>query len=384
MAMYTRSLKPPTKNFFLFGPRGTGKSTWVKQNFPGAAYFDLLKMSTYLKLQQDPTLFSKEVGACSQGSWIIVDEIQKLPFLLDEIHSLIENSDFKFVLSGSSARKLKRQEANLLAGRAITKHFFPLTFEELREDFQLIDALKFGTLPSLFKQETGEEKIEFLMAYATNYLKEEIQQEAAVKNLSSFSRFLSVAALMNGQKVNLSNLARDSGVARPTVQGYFQILVETLIGSILPAWPIKIRVKEVDHPKFYFFDPGIVRALLNHLYDPLDSIEKGILLETYMLHELKAHLSSRILGGEFYYWGTHSGIEVDFVWVRGKRAIGFEIKSSNQWKSNFSDGLKILLERGKIEKAFGIYLGTEALVDHEIRIFPVLDFLQKLSKNQIF
>lgn len=384
MSMYTRSLKAVQKSFFLFGPRGTGKSTWVKQHYPNAVFFDLLKTQVFLRFQQDPTLFRKEVDALPKNSWIVIDEIQKLPILLDDVHSLIEESQLKFILTGSSARKLKHQGANLLAGRAITKQFFPLTIEELGDDFNLEEALKFGTLPAVVSEKTELGKIEFLEAYTLTYLKEEIQQEAVVKNLSSFSRFLTVAALSNGQKMNISNLSRDAGVARPTAQGYFQVLVDTLIGTLLPAWSLKLRVKEVDHPKFYFFDPGSVRSILNRLRDPLESIERGTLLETYLLNEMKAHISSRSLGGEFYYWGIHGGMEADFIWVRGKTAIGFEIKASPRWRSEYSDALNTLRREGKIQMGFGIYLGTEILRDETIEVLPLKDFMVLLNGNKVF
>lgn len=384
MVMYTRSLRPPQDSFFLFGPRGTGKSTWVKQHFPQAAYFDLLNTSLYLRLQQDPSHFRKAVEALPKKSWVVVDEIQKLPQLLNEVHSLIEDHGFKFVLTGSSARKLKREGANLLAGRALTKYFFPLTYEELGKDFNLEEILRFGSLPAVFSKSDTQIKIEFLESYTLTYLREEIQQEAAVKNLSNFGRFLSIAAISNGQKLNLANLARDAGVARPTVQGYFQILIDTLVGTLLPAWPIKLRVKEVDHPKFYFFDPGAIRALTQRLRDPLDSIERGNLLETYLLHEMRAHVASRSLGGEFYYWGTHGGVEVDLIWSRGKIAVGFEVKSSSRWKSEYSHALRILLNENKISKAFGVYLGSETLSDQGVTVLPIEEFLKRMGQNHIF
>lgn len=192
---YKRSLAPPSKSFFLFGPRGTGKSTWVKEHFPTAHYFDLLQTRNFLRFQIDPSLFRKEVEALSAGQWVVIDEVQKLPILLDEVHSLIEEKKIRFVLTGSSARKLKRQSTNLLAGRAITKNFFPLTAEEMGADFDLSRVLEFGSLPAVICSQNLQEKIEFLEAYANTYLKEEIQQEALVKNLSSFTKFISVAAL---------------------------------------------------------------------------------------------------------------------------------------------------------------------------------------------
>ena len=229
------------------------------------------------------------------------------------MHGLIADhgARYRFALSGSSARKLRRLDVNLLAGRAINRTFFPLTSAELDFRFDVDDVLQFGMLPSVRSE--PRHAIDILEAYSANYIKEEIQQEALVKNLDSFTRFLEIAALINGQVANTSGIARDAGVPRPTVQRYFEVLTDTLIGVWLPAWRPRAKVKEVAHPKFYFFDTGVVRALLQRLREPLEAAERGHMLETLVLHELRAAISIATVGGTIAYWRTPSGSEVDFI-----------------------------------------------------------------------
>lgn len=362
MTIIKRSLILPEKSFFLFGPRATGKSTWLKEVLPKALRFDLLKSSTYLELLKNPALL-REIIDEKSPEWIIIDEIQKLPGILDEVHSIIfdYNGKIKFALTGSSARKLKRENANLLAGRALTRNFFPLTLEELDNQKNIDQLLLFGSLPEISQLISAEEKIDYLSSYVDTYLKEEIQQETRIRDLSSFTRFLCVSAILNGQILNLSNIARDCGLARSTVQGHFSILIDTLLGSLIMPYRPKAKIKEVSSPKFYFFDPGIVNALKGNLTSPLESMEKGFLLETFFLNELKAINSYHRHNGEIYFWRTADGNEVDFIFKKGKKLIGFEIKSSKDWKKDFNYGLETLLAEGVIHKAYGIYLGERAL-----------------------
>ena len=260
MAMFTRRLRLPERSFFLFGPRGTGKTTWLRSVLPSALWFDLLRMGTFLELSQRPDRFRQQVEAQPRGSWVVVDEVQRLPALLNEVHALIAEHGraYRFALSGSSARKLKRLDVNLLAGRAINRQCLPLTAAELDLGFDVDDVLRFGLLPQVRSDPAFA--VDTLDAYVSNYLREEIQQEALVRRLDSFARFLQVAALMNGQVVNMAGVARDAGVARPTVQGYFETLSDTLIGVWLPAWRRRAKVKEVASPKFYLFDSGVAVA----------------------------------------------------------------------------------------------------------------------------
>ena len=381
--MYTRLLPVPKHTFFLFGPRGTGKTTWLRMAFKTAKWIDLLRSDELLRLLRQPGQLRFEVEALKKGSWIVIDEIQKVPLLLNEIHALIADHGqrYHFALSGSSARKLKRLDLNLLAGRVFNRKFYPLTGAELKYDFQVDDLLKYGTLPKVCAE--PKHRVDILEAYAANYIREEIQQEALVLNLASFSRFLEVAAIMNGQVVSVANIARDAGVARPTVQRYFDALVDTLVGTWLPAWRAKIKVKEVAHPKFYFFDPGVIRAIQNRLRDPLESAERGPLLETLILHELRAWINIANCGGDLYYWGTPSQAEVDFIWSRGRTAVGFEVKSATIWKTDYGKTLNELHREGRLKRCFAVYLGDIRLKDHAIQVLPVKEFMRDLAQGKI-
>ena len=371
--MYKRLLPLPKRSFFLFGPRGTGKSVWLQQVLAESPLrIDLLRSGEFLRYKRDPGLLAREVAALGEDSaWIIIDEVQKLPELLDEVHALLFTSDrHRFALSGSSARRLKRSEANMLAGRALSRKMFPLSALETEADFSLRNALRYGQLPMSVTAATEGEKIDFLDAYIENYLREEIQQEALTRNLDSFYRFLTVAATVNGQLLNVANIAREVGVARSTVQGYFSILEDTLLGWYLPAWRNRAKVKEVAHVKFYLFDCGVQRALTGLHREKPSSGETGTLFETFVLNEFRALNSWLSLGARFFFWRTPSGNEVDLIWRCGNRAAGFEIKSTSTWKSSFNKGLNALLEAGEIEQAFGIYRGERTQKHGKVTVLP--------------
>lgn len=382
--MFTRRYPVPDHSFFLFGPRGTGKTTWLRQVLPGALWFDLLRTHTLLALTRQPESFRQQIEARPRGSWIVVDEVQRLAGLLNEVHALIAETGrrYRFALSGSSARKLKRMDVNLLAGRAINRQFFPLTAAELDYDFDPDRVLRFGLLPQIHAEPAHA--LDVLDAYVANYIREEIQQEALVRSLDSFARFLEVATLMNGQIVNVAGLARDAAVARPTVQGYFEVLVDTLIGFWLPAWQRRAKVKEVASPKFYLFDPGVARALAGRAREPLEGMERGFLLETWVLHELRAAMAFHNIGGQLHYWRTPHGSEVDFIWTRAQRAVGIEVKASNRWRTEFGGPLKGLLDAGIVQTGFGVYTGTAELKDGLLRVLPLPRFLKMLADGDLF
>lgn len=382
--MFTRLLIPPKRSFFLFGPRATGKSTWLKHNFKNAHTFNLLENKVYFRLLSDPSLFRQQVLALPKTSWVIVDEVQKIPALLDEVHSLIEDHGYKFALTGSSARKLKRGQANLLAGRALIRNLFPLAFGEYRDTADIDEVLSFGTLPAVLTGSGSRDRIHILEAYSGVYLKEEIKEEALTRNIDSFGRFLEVAALANAQVTNVSSIARDAHVSRSTVSTYFEILEETLIGRWLPAWRLKARVKEVAHPKFYFFDCGVTRAIQNRLRDKPTTEEKGALLETYVFHELSAYMSYADCGGKLAYWRTPDGVEVDFLWHRANRSVAIEVKASLNWKKEFDKGLDALWSsKNKPQRSFGVYLGHNVLKKDWGYVLPIGHFLKKLWDGDI-
>jgi predicted AAA+ superfamily ATPase len=381
--MYTRRLALPPRSFFLFGPRGTGKTTWLRQRLPSALWFDLLRTQTFLDVSQRPDTFRQQVQALRRGSWVVVDEVQRVPALLHEVHALISEHGrrYRFALSGSSARTLKRLDVDLLAGRVINRQFFPLTAAELGHAVEPDRVMRFGLLPQV--QSDPRHAIDTLDAYVSNYLREEIQQEALVRRLDSFARVLQIAALMNGQIANVAGIARDAAVARPTVQGYLEILVDTLIAFWLPAWRPRAKVKEVVSPKFYLFDPGVARALAGRLREPLEGVERGFLLETWVLHELRAAMALRNLGGDLRYWRTPSGSEVDFIWTRASRAVGIEVKSSPTWRREFGGPLKSLVAGRVVQRGFGVYTGTAELKDGPLRVLPLDRFLKALSSGDV-
>ena len=368
----------PERSFFLFGPRGTGKSTWLRQVLPEARWYDLLHSDVYLRLLADPSAFRREVEAVPPGTWVVVDEVQRVPALLNEVHSLIARHGrrWTFALCGSSARKLKRADANLLAGRVVNRSFFPLVWAEAGGAVPVDDILRFGLLPAVRQDPAAA--VDILDAYAANYLREEIQQEALTRDLASFARFLGVAALLNGQVVNVANIARESSVPRPTVQRYFDVLVDTLVGQWLPAWQPRLKVRERAHPKFYLFDCGVVRAAAGRLREPLHDSERGTALETWMLHEIRAYLAQAGAGGGLSYYRSPAGVEVDFVWNAPQRPIGIEVKSTRRWRREDGNALRELHERRVIHTAIAVYGGEHPQQDGPVTVLPVPEFLRRL------
>ena len=252
-----RIYRLPNGSFFLFGLRGVGKSTWIRSQLPDAHRFDLLDEGLYQELLADPAPFAGDLRRLDPGGWVVVDEVQRLPGLLNEVHRSIEERGLRFALLGSSARKLRAAGVNLLGGRALWREMFPLTPEELGEDFDLERTLQVGALPLVLDSDSPHET---LRAYVQLYLREEIKGEALVRNLPGFARFLPVAGLFHGQLVNVSGIARDAGVARTTVEGYLGVLEDTLLVRRLPAYEARLRVRERKHPKLYWVDPGVARA----------------------------------------------------------------------------------------------------------------------------
>lgn len=382
---YKRQIAPSDQSFFLFGPRGTGKSTWLREVFKPKLVIDLLKSDQLLELSAEPSLLRHKLDGLTPRSKVVIDEIQKLPQLLDEVHSYIFDSDnrLQFALTGSSARRFKKNNANLLAGRAINKHMFSLNSFELGSDFDIDHALAFGTLPAVVNLQKTSEKIEFLMTYVANYLREEIQAEAAVRNLASYHRFLKHAAIMNGQVLNINNISREASVARATLDGYFEIIEDTLLGGFLEPIHLKAKVKEVSTPKFYYFDCGVVRALRNELGEKISDQEKGFLLETFVLNEILSYSSYLQKYLEVHYWGTPGRNEVDFVVSKGRSKIGIEVKATRRWRAEFNSGLTTLLEAGSIPRAFGVYLGRERLRFGAIEVLPLTEFLSSLHAGEL-
>lgn len=357
------------KSYFLLGPRQTGKSFLIRKSLGDYRYYDLLKTDVFLKLSRSPHRIREEI--LESDKIVIIDEIQKLPSLLDEVHSLIEEKGIHFLLTGSSARKLKRKGTNLLGGRARTKHLHPLIYRELTDQFDLVKALDIGLIPSIYLSDSPHEDLE---SYVGTYLKEEIAAEALVRNIPAFSRFLSVAGLSNGSIINYSNIASDAEVPKSTVQEYFQILRDTLIGRDLPAWKKSKKRKAFSTSKFYLFDIGVARFLQNRKGLTVRTPEFGESFETYLYHELNAYCSYTG-NGELSYWRSTSGFEVDFI-LNGKTAI--EAKGKSNVTSRDCKGLRALQEE-KMHKDYMIVSleNTPREVDG-IKILPWTEFLCRL------
>ena len=371
--MYARSLKAPTHSFFLLGPRGTGKSTWLKQNFKQAQVINLLDEALYQSYLQDISLFYNTLKLLKPNSWVVVDEIQRLPNLLNEVHRLIEENRLKFALTGSSARKLKKSGVNLLAGRAYRYFMYPFTPKELALDFDLDKALCFGTMPLIQVQENKQKALD---SYVQMYLKEEIKAEALVRNLSGFARFLPVLALYHGQVLNVSATARDAGVSRSTVQGFLDIMEDTLLLNKLPAYSAQIRVREKKHPKIYWLDSGIMCSARRHK-GPVSAMERGSLFEAYIYMCLKMKMEYEGAFDGIYYWssGGTNQVEVDFLLQKGGELTAIEVKTAKKVRPEDLKGLKAIAELKGVRQRILLYLGdTHFQTDDGIEVWPFPKF----------
>lgn len=381
--MFTRKLLPVRSSSFLLGPRGTGKSTWIRKNYgENSTLYDLLDTSELIRLSREPSLLYRETAHLKPGSWVIIDEIQKVPSLLNEVHRLIEEKKLKFILSGSSARKLKESGTNLLAGRALTYNMFPLVSVEVDFRLELEKQIPFGMLPVAYLASNPKK---YLQAYTETYLKEEIRAEALTRNFGNFARFLEIAARQNGQLTNATAIARDAGVARQTVQGYFDILVDTLLGYWLKPWKLKRTTKQVAHPKFYFFDSGVVRALSGRLPYPATPEESAPLFECFMINEIRAFLHYTERDYPLYFWRNSNGVEVDIILETSNGFVAIEFKYGKRWDKRFNRGMHKLsaaLGKGKV-RCFGVFMGDRTLLLDDIVVHPALDFLKRLWADEI-
>jgi predicted AAA+ superfamily ATPase len=373
---YQRSLRPPRDSFFLFGIRGVGKSTWARQQFPNAPRIDLLDEGVFQSFLRDPQRFGQELRRFKRGSWVVVDEVQRLPSLLNEVHRAIEDLGLRFVLLGSSARKLKAAGTNLLAGRAVRREMHPLQPDEMGSDFDLKEVLRYGSVPIIWR---APHKPDRLDAYAQLYLREEIQAEALVRSLPGFARFLPIAALFHGQVVNVAGLARDAGVARTTVSGYLEILQDTYLVTLLPPYEAKLRVKERKHPKLYWADAGIVRAMKRQLHEPAAE-ERGALLEGWVCGLLRARHAYAGLYDELMYWApTQGGTEVDFLLRRGKSFIAIEVKSTTHPAPPHFAGLRAIADLSGVKRRVLVHMGERAFNTPEgIEALPVMQFANEV------
>ncbi len=364
-----RRLVPPPQSFFLFGPRGAGKSTWVREEMPGIHRIDLLDEGRFQSYLARPSLFADELRALPRGATVCVDEVQRLPALLNEVHRFIEERRLRFVLCGSSARKLKQQGTNLLAGRAVRRALHPFVPAELGRAFDLEVALRFGTLPVIWDAAARKDA---LLAYAQMYLREEIQAEALVRSLPGFARFLPVAAVFHAQVLSTASLARDAGVARTTVTGYLEILEDTLLAFRLPAYEAKLRVREKKHPKLYWIDAGIVRGIRRQLGTPTAE-ERGVLFEGWVANLLRIHGDYDELFDEWYYWAPAEAArtEVDFLLKRGRDWLAVEAKSAPRVAPDELRGLRAIDGLPRLVRRVLVYGGDRRLRTQDgIEVWP--------------
>ncbi|WP_418698920.1 ATP-binding protein [Bacteroides sp.] len=366
-----------TESVFLWGARQTGKSTLLNTLFPDARYYDLLKSDVFERLHRRPALLREELMLADEEDLVIIDEVQKIPELLDEVHWLITNKNLRFVLCGSSARKLKRCGANLLGGRAVRNVLYPFVSAELA-DFDLLRAVNNGMLPRHYQIENPEKR---LQAYIGDYLQEEILAEALTRNLNSFSRFLEVAALTDGEILNYQNIATDCGVSATTVKEYFSILSETMIGYVIPAYSKVMKRRLIQTPKFYFFDVGIVNYLTRRRSMLPGSADFGHAFEHLVIQELVAYIGYSNCGHQLSYWRTASGYEVDAILNDAEVAI--EIKSCQEVQSRHLRGLKAFKEEHPAARLIVVSLDVNPRVMNGVEIWPATQFLQKLWSGKI-
>ena len=368
-----------TDSIFLWGPRQTGKSTLLKQLFPDAPYYDLLKSDVYAQYKLRPSQLREECMMLDEGSTVIIDEVQKIPSLLDEVHWLITNRGINFILCGSSARKLKRSGANLLGGRAIRKVLHPLVSAEI-PDFDLDRAVNYGMMPRHYLSTTPQKR---LQAYIGDYLQQEIIAEALVRNLDSFTRFLEVAALSDSEMVNYAKIATDCGVSAKTVKEYFTILEETLIGMFLPAYTKVLKRKVQLSPKFYYFDTGITNYLLHRGRLTRGTSEYGHAFEHLIIQELAAYLDYTESDKKLSFWHTlNNAYEVDAI--IGDAEVAIEIKSSANVVSSHLKGLKAFKEEYPDCKLIVVSLEERPRLFNDVEVWPAKEFLSRLWNGKLF
>ncbi len=364
-------------SFFLFGPRGTGKTTWLQEHFgdKGNVYVDLLKGDLYTELLARPGRLESLVPTNRFPRWIIIDEIQRVPALLNEVHRLIESRGLQFAMTGSSARSLRRKGVNLLAGRALTFHMYPLTATELGRDFDMERSIKFGHLPAIHGHKTPRE---YLKSYVQTYLREEIQQEGLARRLDNFNRFLETASFSQGSPLNVAEVSREAALDRKVVENYFGILEDLLIGCRLPIFRKRAKRRLVVHPKFYLFDAGVYRSI--RPAGPLDVPEEidGACLETLCFQELRAVNDLLGLGYEMFYWRTSDGTEVDFILYGQSGMFAFEVKRSGRYSRRDMTGLRAFKKDYPPAQCYLLYGGAQTRVEDGINVMPVQEALANL------
>ncbi len=375
---YLKRLVPKLdQSYFLFGPRGSGKSTWLRHAYPKALYLDLLDPLLFRDLSSRPERLKEQVAKAAAGQPVIIDEIQKVPALLDVVHQLVEGAGRgkQFILTGSSARKLKRAGVNLLGGRLLWRQFHPYLAAELGSRFDLAKAMQFGMLPLALASKSPAET---LRSYASLYIQQEVREEASVRDLGAFGRFLEAAALSHGGQLNLTNLSRECSVTRKSVEGYLDVLEDMMLAHRLNVFEKRAKRLLAAHPKFYFFDSGVFQALRPR--NPLDSHREigGGALEGLVGQHLRAWLSFARGKNELFYWRTRAGLEVDFVLYGEDGFAALEVKAGSRVDPRDLASLKAFKEDYPQAKVALLYTGREALKVQGIPVLPCQGFLEKL------
>lgn len=377
---YPQLTDTQSDSIFLFGARQTGKTTLINCLFPDAPKYDLLDSNTFERLHRNPSLLRQELLALPEETLIVIDEIQQLPILLNEVHWLIVNRNMRFVLSGSSARKLKRSGANMLGGRALRNLFYPLVSAEI-PDFDILRAVQHGMIPRHYLAPNPATLWRRIQAYITVYLREEIKAEALVRNLSVFNKFLEVAAMTDGEMVVWNNIAQDCGIDAKTVKEYFAILEETLIGYMIPAYTKKIKRDLRQAPRFYYFDVCIPNYLLGKRSLNQGSADFGHAFEHLMIQEIVAYLGYHFIDRGLSYWHTYSGLEVDAI--LGDAKVAIEFKSCNEVQKRHLNGLKAFKEEHPECRLIVVSMDARPRLLQEVEILPATDFLQRLWRDEI-
>lgn len=370
--MFSRDFHPPAaQSYFLFGPRGSGKSAFVESFYRDALFFDLLDSEVFNELLASPRALSARIPDGFDG-WVVIDEVQKASALLDEAHRLIEKRGLKFVLTGSSARRLRRGDVNLLAGRALTRRLHPLTAAELGGAFDLARAMRFGHLPAAC---TAADPGDFLKSYVHTYLREEIQQEGLTRNLPAFGRFMDAASFSQGAPLNISAIARDCAVNRKVVENYFSILRDTLLSYEIPVFARRAKRDLVTRVKFYFFDAGVFRAVRPAGPYDSDAQTGGVALETLVLQELAARNDYGDFGYAIHYWRTRQGAEVDFVLYGARGLLAIEVKNAARIRREDFKGLRAFKTEHPSARLIFIYTGARRFHDDGVDVVPADEFL---------
>jgi len=366
---------PSNRSAFLWGPRKTGKTYWIGERFKGAFIIDLLKTDVFADYASRPSLLREQYQ--DYKGLVIIDEIQMVPDLLNEIHWLIENSDASFLMTGSSARKLRRGHANLLGGRAWRYTMAPLTYGETK-GFDLEEVIISGLLPPHF---LSPDPLQDLRAYVADYLKEEIAAEAVIQNIPAFAEFLRVASLTSGELLNYTNVGRETGASSKVVRNYFQILEDTLLGFRISPWKKKKNRRLIETEKFYLFDVGVTNYLARRA-PAIGTPEFGKSFEHFILMELMAYQAYRNPELDIRYWRTSSGFEVDFI--LGDMDAAIEVKGSSKIHSGHTKGLKALREEHSIGRSLIISLEKQPrMLENSIEVYPWKDFLERLWSGEL-